>query len=63
MAAWVLGCLNCKKEFVHKAIDDYTLQNFLDPQKPQMPAERAEAICPHCGHIASYKRNHLMYRH
>lgn len=62
MATWVLGCINCKNEFIHTKIDDYKLLDFLDPLKPKIPEEGVEVRCPYCGQNRKYKRSHLMYR-
>jgi DNA-directed RNA polymerase subunit RPC12/RpoP len=62
MAAWVLGCLNCKDEFPHAKIDGESLANFLQPMKPIFPHQGLEVACPLCGHKGLYRRHELVYR-
>jgi hypothetical protein len=63
MPSWVITCRNCRVDFEHTKINNYTLLNFLDPAKPEVPPEGVQLECPKCGHAAIYKRTDLFYRH
>jgi hypothetical protein len=49
--------------FEHTKINNYTLVNYLDPAKPEVPPEGIQMECPRCGHAAIYKRTDLFYHH
>jgi hypothetical protein len=63
MPFWVIGCVNCKTDFVYAKIDDYKLDEFLNPRKPEVPAQGYERECPSCGHKGAYARTDLVYSH
>ena len=62
MPSWIITCRNCRVAFEHTKINTYSLANFLDPVKPEIPAEGVQLECPKCGHAAVYKRTDLFYR-
>jgi hypothetical protein len=62
MAAWVLECTNCKTRFEHERIDDAGIINYFHPQKPNIPADGVELVCPKCGGKARYFFFDLRYR-
>ena len=61
MASWVLGCLNCQKEFVYANINEDRFVDYMNQNKPEMPTEGREVGCPNCGHQGLYTRNSLFY--
>jgi hypothetical protein len=63
MPSWIITCPNCRVPFEHSRINDYTLLNYLDPAKPEVPSEGVQLECPRCGHAAIYERTDLFYRH
>jgi hypothetical protein len=62
MAAWVLECVNCRNRFEYSKIDDAGIVNYFLPQKPAMPAQGQEVICPQCGSAGQYYFFDLLYR-
>jgi hypothetical protein len=62
MAAWVLGCPNCRGEFEHAKINDTALIDYLQPRKPVFPHEGLEVDCPNCTHKNIYRPHELVYR-
>jgi DNA-directed RNA polymerase subunit RPC12/RpoP len=62
MAAWVLGCPNCKSEFAHAKIDETKFVDYMQPKRPVFPYEGLEIDCPNCTHRSVYYHHELRYR-
>jgi hypothetical protein len=65
MSRWILGCSDCKQDFIHSEIDiDAPIRNpftGLD-HKPDFPAGGLSLQCPRCQKASVYHRHQLVYQ-
>jgi len=61
MASWAFTCKHCQWVFTYSKIGE-TLADFIAEEKPKLPPEGVECICPHCKIKGTYHRYELIYQ-
>jgi hypothetical protein len=61
MACWAFTCKHCQWIFVYSKIGE-TLAESIAEEKPKLPSEGVECICPHCKIKGTYHRYELIYK-
>ena len=61
VACWAFICKHCQWVFAYSKIGE-TLADFIAEQKPKLPPEGVECICPHCKTRDTYRRYELIYQ-
>jgi len=61
MAIWAFTCKHCQRVFTYSEIGE-TLADFIAEEKPKLPPEGLECICPHCKVKSTYRRYELVYQ-
>jgi predicted RNA-binding Zn-ribbon protein involved in translation (DUF1610 family) len=62
MPSWALKCPNCKIEFDHSRVDNFSLLTHLVKTKADIPKEGMQLTCPNCGQAYIYHANDVYYR-
>jgi hypothetical protein len=61
MACWAFTCKHCQWVFTYSKIGE-TLADFIAEEKPKLPPDGVECVCPHCKIRGTYRRYELIYQ-
>jgi rubredoxin len=61
MATWAFICKHCQWVFTYSKIGE-SLTDFIAAEKPKLPPDGVECICPHCKIVGTYRRHELIYQ-